>query len=369
MDRISRIETFEARVPLPAPLAVGAAKITHRTYSIVRITSTDGIVGIGYCYSRGLPIAKLIADAMAPVALNQTAESPKEISELVLGFNWQSAEHGTVSAAYSAIDIALYDIAGKRQNKSVASLLGAKVSEVPIYTVIGYRYGPDNAALADEVEYALSKGIKSFKMVMGADTPERDVARVKLVRDLVGPDAPIALDAFRTLKTLDNAVNRVELLSKFNIAFVEDPFLESEGVLAIALREATGVPVSFGESLASAKMAEQVLYYNQTDVLRVDALVIGGVDQFLAAASAAQKYGKTYASHIHTEIHSQLAAATANLYPGGLEYLDPKYEIDLFHHLLTEPIKIVNGNAVLSQEPGFGINWNWDAVLRYSKDQ
>jgi len=367
VDRISKIETFEARVPLPAPLAVGSAKITHRTYSIVKITTTDGLVGIGYCYSRGLPIAKLIADAMAPVALNQTAESPKEIREIVLGFNWQSAEHGTVSAAASAIDMALYDIAAKRQNKSVAALLGAKVAEIPIYTVIGYHYGPDDSGLADEVEYALSKGINSFKMVMGAESPERDVARVKLVREIAGANAPIALDAFRTLKTLENAVNRVNLLRELNIAFIEDPFLESEGLLAIALREATGVPASFGESLASAKMAEQVLHYKQTDILRVDALVIGGVDQFLAAASAAGNYGKTYATHIHTEVHSQLAAATSNLYAGGLEYLDPKYEIDLFHHLLIAPINILDGKAVLSKEPGFGINWDWDAVIKFSK--
>jgi L-alanine-DL-glutamate epimerase-like enolase superfamily enzyme len=56
MDAISRIETFEARVPLPQPLSVGTAQITHRTYSVVRITTNDGLVGMGYCYSRGLPI-------------------------------------------------------------------------------------------------------------------------------------------------------------------------------------------------------------------------------------------------------------------------------------------------------------------------
>lgn len=366
MDLISGIETFEARVPLPAPLAVGSAKITHRTYSVVRITTTDGLVGVGYCYSRGLPISTIIQNSMAPVAQGKTAESPAEIRKLVLGFNWQSAEHGTVTAAASAIDVALYDIVAKRKNQSIAQYLGSSVSEIPIYSVIGYHYGSNNDDLISEVKSALDRGIKSFKMVMGADTPERDYERVKIVREIIGPKALLALDAFRTLGNLENAIRRVSMISEFDIAFVEDPFLESEGLLAIALRDATGVPVSFGESLASAKMAEQVLHYNQTDILRVDALVIGGVDQFLAATAAAHRHGKTYASHIHTEVHSQLAAATPNLYPGGLEYLDPKYEIDLFHHLLYEPIRIVNGNAVLSQEPGFGIQWDWDAIRKFS---
>lgn len=366
MERIDSIEVFEARVPLPQTLSVGSARITHRSYSVVRITTADGITGVGYCYSRGLPITKIIDDVMTPVIIGKTYESPEEIRKLVLGFNWQSAEHGTLTAGLSAIDIALNDIAGKRAGKSVASMLGSTVSEIPIYSVVGYHYGEDETGLEAEIEYALSRGITSFKIVIGADTPERDARRLKVLRNRVGNSAHIAVDAFRTFKTLDNAVNRVNLIKEFGISFVEDPFLESEGMAAIALREATGVPVSFGESLASSKMAEQVLYYNQVDVLRIDALVIGGVNEFLKAVDYAHKKGKTFATHIHTEIHSQIAAATPNLYPGGLEYLDPRYEIDLFHHLLLNPIEIRNGKAILSTEPGFGIQWDWEAIERYS---
>ena len=366
MDAISRIETFEARVPLPKALAVGSSRITHRTYSIVKVTTTDGITGVGYCYSRGLPISTIINNSIAPVALGKTAESPEEIRKLVVAFNWWAAEHGTVTAGISALDIALHDIAGKRAGKSVASLLGSTASEIPIYSVVGYHYGNDESGLEEEIEYALSRGIGSFKIVIGADTPERDARRLKVLRNRVGNSAHIAVDAFRTFKTLENGVNRVNLIKEYGISFVEDPFLESEGVLAIALREATGVPVSFGESQASSQMIEQVLHYNQIDVLRIDALIVGGVSEFLKAADCANKKGKTYATHIHTEIHSQIAAAAPNLYLGGLEYLDPRYEIDLFHHLLIKPIEIRDGNAILSTEPGFGIQWDWEAVKRFS---
>ncbi len=366
MDLIRAVQTYEARVPLPKPLAVGSARITHRTYSIVKVTTSDGIIGVGYCYSRGLPMAKIIDEVMTPIVLGATAESPDEIRKLVLGFNWQSAEHGTLTSAASALDIALHDIAGKRVGKSVASMLGATVTETPIYSVVGYHYGKDESGLNDEIDYAQSRGIASFKIVVGADTPERDAKRLAVLRSKIANSALIAVDAFRTFKTLENAINRVNLIKEFGISFVEDPFLESEGRLAIALREATGVPVSFGESLASSKMVEQVLDYNQTDVLRIDALVIGGVNEFLKAAAAAHKHGKSFATHIHTEIHSQLAAASPNLYPGGLEYLDPLYEIDLFHHLLLAPIEIRKGKAVLSVEPGFGIQWDWDAIHNYS---
>ena len=367
MDTISKIETFDARVPLAAPLAVGSASITHRTYCLVRITTSDGIVGIGYSYSRGLPIAKIIDDVIAPLAIGNTAEDPDQIRKQILAFNWQSAEHGTFTAAVSAVDVALHDVLGKRTNKSIASLFGSTKVSVPIYSVVGYHYGDDESGLIEEINVAKTRGIKSFKIVIGAKSPERDALRLAVLRKEIGEKAEIAVDAFRTLKTLENAVTRVNLIKEYGISFVEDPFLESEGPLAIELREATGVPVSFGESLASSKMCAQVLHYNQTDVLRLDALVVGGVSEFFTAAKAAEKYGKTIATHIHTELHSQLVATIPNLYSGGMEYLDPVYEIDLFHHLLVNPIQIVDGCAVLSQSPGFGFEWDWDAIHHYSK--
>ncbi|MEI9907257.1 MAG: mandelate racemase/muconate lactonizing enzyme family protein [Actinomycetota bacterium] len=366
-DSIKLIESFEAKVPLPKPLNVGSTVITYRSYTVVRVTTQDGIVGVGYAYSRGLPIKPILDTMISPVAIGATAEDPNAVRKTILATYWHSAEHGTFSAAVSALDIALQDIVGKRKGKSIAALLGATTREIPIYSVIGYHYGEDESGLIEEIEYAQSRGVNSFKMVVGAQTPERDATRLAVTRAKVGEGVHIAVDAFRSFKTLENAVARVNAIKGSTISFVEDPFLESEGALAIALREITGVPVSFGESQASSKMIEQVLHYNQVDVVRLDALIIGGVDEFMTAATAAYEKGVTVATHIHTEVHAQLAAAIPNLYPGGLEYLDPIYNIDLFHLLIENPIEIRNGNAVVSDAPGFGIEWNWPAIYEFSK--
>jgi L-alanine-DL-glutamate epimerase-like enolase superfamily enzyme len=368
VDTIARIDIYEAKVPLTKPLSVGSAKITYRSYTIVKITTADGIEGIGYCYSRGLPMAQIINNVMTPIAIGNSAESPNDLRKEILAFNWQSAEHGTFTAALSALDLAMYDIQAKRLGKSVASMLGATRDRISVYSVVGYNYGPDEAGLIEEIEYARNRGINSFKIIVGGQTPERDAKRLEVLRKEVGEGVPIGVDAFRTFKTLNNAITRVNLIKEFGIKFVEDPFLESESLLANALRSATGVPISFGESLASSKMIAQVLDHDECDVLRIDALVVGGVDEFLTATSYAAKKGKSYSTHIHTEIHSQLAAATSNLYAGGLEYLDPMYEIDLFHHLLHSPIKIQNGAAILTSSAGFGIEWDWEAIQFFSRE-
>lgn len=368
MDTVAKVETFEAKVPLAQPLSVGSAKITYRSYTVVKVTSSDGIEGIGYCYSRGLPMGQLIANVMTPIAIGKSAEAPNDLRKEILAFNWQSAEHGTLTAALSALDLAMYDMQAKRQGMSVAAMLGATVKRIPVYSVIGYNYGKDESGLEGEIDYAVNRGIRSFKIIVGGQSPERDAKRLEVLRNKVGENTPIGVDAFRTFKTLENAINRVNLIKEFGINFVEDPFLESEGLLARQLREATGVPISYGESLASSKMIAQVLDHDECDVLRIDALVVGGVDEFLTATSYAASQGKSYSTHIHTEIHSQLAAATSNLYIGGLEYLDPMYEIDLFHHLLHQPIQIQDGDAVLSTGLGFGIDWDWEAIIHFSKE-
>lgn len=372
MATLENIETFEAKIPLGKPLAVGAAKITHRTYTIVKVTSSEGQIGVGYCYSRGLPMKKIIDEVMSPIAIGSeliSMESIVQLSQKILAFNWQSAEHGTLTAALSAIDVALHDLLAKKLRKSVASMLGATAEQIPVYSVIGYEYGLNDLEFQKEVDYALSRGIHSFKIIIGGDSPERDMQRIKLLRETSGPDVLIGADAFRTFKTLDNAITRVNLIKDFNISFIEDPFLESEGIISGKLRDATGVPVSYGESLASSKMVAQILDHNECDILRIDALVIGGVGEFLAAAKLAEKHGKSYSTHIHTEIHSQLAGATNNLYQGGLEYLDPINEIDLFHQLLHKPIQIENGNAIISKDPGFGIDWDWQRINFFSADK
>jgi len=367
VDTIEKIEIFETRVPLAKPLSVGLAKITHRGYTIVRVTTSANIRGVGYCYSRGFPMGEIIKSVMSPIAIGSSAEAPDELRSKILGFNWQSAEHGTFTAALSALDLALHDIQAKRLGVNVASMLGGSASSIPVYSVIGYNYGENDSALLEEIDFALGRGIQSFKIIAGGASPERDAQRIQLLRKTVGDGVHIGVDAFRTFKTLENAVNRVNLIKDFDIDFIEDPFLESEGILAVALRDATGVPISYGESLASSKMVAQILDHDECDLLRLDALVIGGVTEFMTAASMAAKKGKMFSTHIHSEIHSQLAAATPNLYIGGLEYLDPIYEIDLFHHLLVKPIEIRDGAAILSTAPGFGIDWDWDAIHHFAQ--
>ena len=368
MEKISKLEAIEVKVPLPEPVLVGTTVFKVRTYTVVKITTENGIVGVGYSYSRGLPIREIILNMLSPLVIGSDIEDSEKLRLQILATYWHSAEHGTFTAAVSAVDIAIWDALGKLKTKSIAQLLGQKRNTLPVSYVIGYKYGNDESGLIRDVEQALNRGVRNFKMVVGAGSAERDANRMKEVRRLVGPEGKIGVDAFRSLKSIDDAIERVLALQPYDLDFMEDPFLESQGLLAIELREKTGARIAFGESQFGHRGIANLVVNNYVDVVRVDALIVGGIKEFLMSAEVAAESKLQVSTHIHSEIHAPLAAAIDNLYEGGLEYMDPILDVDVVHLLMHNPIQIINGEFHISNEPGFGVDWDWSAVKKYSEN-
>jgi len=366
LSKISSLEVFEAKIPLPEPVLVGSTVFKVRTYTVVKVICSDGLEGIGYCYSRGLPIKEIVLNMIAPVVVGKEIEKSEEIRAEVLATYWHSAEHGTFTAAVSAVDIAIWDAIGKARDKSVAQILGQKHDQLSVSYVIGYKYGSDESGLIADVDRAILKGVKNFKLVVGAGTPERDAKRMKIIRDRIGDTGRIGADAFRSFKDVDDATTRVKELHKYDLAFLEDPFMESQGEEVVELRSRTGVQVAVGESQFGHRGIVNLVRHKYVDLVRVDALVVGGVKEFLLSAAIAWESGMRVSTHIHSEIHVQLAAAINNLDLGGLEYMDPVLNIDLVHLLINNPLKLENGIFHIPNKPGFGIDWNWEAVKKFS---
>ena len=304
---------------------------------------------------------------IAPVVVGKEVEKSEEVRAEVLATYWHSAEHGTFTAAVSAVDIAIWDALGKLRGLSIAQMLGQKQNQLPASYVIGYKYGEDESGLITDVESAIGRGVKNFKLVVGAGTPARDAERIKVIRERVGSTGRIGADAFRSFKGVEDAVTRVKALAEYDLAFIEDPFLESQGELVLELRAQTGVMVAVGESQFGHRGIANMVRHRYVDLVRVDALVVGGVKEFLLSAEIAKSSRLRISTHIHSEVHAQLAATIDNLDIGGLEYMDPKLNIDLFHLLINNPLKLENGLFKIPDAPGFGIDWNWQAIARFAK--
>ncbi len=103
MSKILKVECVEVNVPLAKPLPVGTTVVTHRGYAIVKVTTQSGVEGVGYCYTRSMPIASIINSALGPEVIGKDTDFPERIRQHLLAKFWHSAEHGTFTAALSAL--------------------------------------------------------------------------------------------------------------------------------------------------------------------------------------------------------------------------------------------------------------------------
>jgi L-alanine-DL-glutamate epimerase-like enolase superfamily enzyme len=367
-DPISEVTCFDCSVPLPRPLIVGQATVTRRTYAVVRIRTAGGLEGAAYAFGRGLPVATIIERALAPLLLGADPTMPELIRSRLAGAYWPYAERGLFTVAASAVDLALWDLLGKRLQTPLADLLGRFRDEIPVCGIGGYKLegatGLDD--LQAEMARFISLGCRAVKLTIGADDAATDARRIAAVREVVGEDCAVVVDAFRSFTSLEDALRRLRLLEPFDLSYVEDPFSESLAPLVADLRRRSGMLIGLGENLAGHRAFRELIASDAVDVVRCDATVVGGVREFMASAALASAYGLEVSTHVHANIHVHFGAVIANLHPAGLEYMPPYSGLDGLDDLLNTALEVRGGNALVPDRPGLGLDWDWDAVARYA---
>jgi D-arabinonate dehydratase len=368
-DPIREIECFDVEIDLPRPLSIGNATVRSRSYLILRISTASGLEGVSYAFGRGLPLAELVRRSVTPQILGEDALRPERVRAIAAGALWPYGEQGLIPVALSAVDLALWDMLGKRAGLPVADLLGRATDDVPIcgvggYAVLGAAADPDEAA--HELARYIELGAGSVKMTIGAAAPAEDVRRVRAVRDRIGPDAMLIVDAFRSFRGLEDGMRRVAPLAELGLAYLEDPFAESLAPLAVELGRRTGIAIGQGEGRAGHRSFRELIDAG-VDVIRCDATVVGGVREFMAVAALASAHGRALTPHVHADIHVHLAAAMHDFYRGGIEYMLPDSGLDVLPALLRTPLEIRDGRAVVPDRLGFGLDLDWDAVREHAR--
>lgn len=366
-DPIREVTCFDCSVPLPRPLIVGHATVTRRTYAIVRIRTADGLEGAAYAFGRGLPVAAIV-ESLAPLLLDADSTMPELIRARLAGAFWPYAERGLFSVAASAVDLALWDLLGKRRGAPLADLLGRARREVPVCGVGGYKFEGESGLehLQEEMAGFMRLGCRAVKLTIGADDAATDARRIAAVREVVGDDCAVVVDAFRSFTSLEDALRRMRPLEPFDLSYLEDPFSESLAPLVADLRRRSGMLIGLGENLEGHRAFRELIASDAVDVVRCDATVVGGVREFMASTALASAHGLEVSSHVHANIHVQFAAAIPNLHPAGLEYMAPNSGLDGLDDLLKSSLEVQNGNAVVPDRPGLGLDWDWDAVARFA---
>ena len=262
---------------------------------------------------------------------------------------------GAVTIAMSAIDTALWDIAGKALGRPVWQLLGGEARSIPVYASGLFLSDSIDMIVAEAKAYVAS-GFRAIKMRCGAADWREDIARVEAVRDAVGADFTLLVDVVQGW-TVERALKVGRELDRFNLTYIEDPiaFDDLDGMAQIAA--ALDTPIAAGENDYGLRGFRRLFERGAVDIPMLDLQRVGGISTWMQVAAMASAWGKPVVPHVFHEISVHLLAAVPTAL--FLEYV-PWWDV-----LFVETPKLVDGGMRPPEAPGLGLAFDPDAIERY----
>jgi L-alanine-DL-glutamate epimerase-like enolase superfamily enzyme len=367
---ITSLHATPIRIPLRTPAAFSNRQLLHRDYVLVHMTSADGHTGMGYAYagtSGGTWLAQAVDGLIAPLLVGRDAGAIQE--------NWQRVYQellllgraGGLLRALSAVDIAAWDLLGRRTGTSLARLLGGAPDRVPAYASGGYyRDGDPIEHVVGEIERYAALGFRDFKIKVGGMPGAGDVARVAAAREAIGTEGRLALDANNAWRSADEALRAIAAFEPYDIWWIEEPLSPDDLHGHAAIARASPITVATGEIEATRWAFADLIRADSCAILQPDAGVLGGVTEFVKVAAAADAFGRVVAPHWHANLHAQLAAATNNCI--AIEYFALGEDIYNFEAIVADPLEVVDGEVVVPDRPGLGFSLDEDAVAALRLD-
>lgn len=375
---IERIECHVFRAPIATPVRAAVGSFSNRPAVFVRVTAADGVWGWGEVFCNFPAVgaehrARLTRDLVAPMLAGTPSDDPtatwRMLGESLRRMAIQSGEPGPMAQVASAIDQALWDMRARRAGQPLWRVLAAAAGtsgDAADGRVLPYAsgIGPDKVA-----ETALAKrteGYAAFKFKVGFETA-LDLANFRDIRDALGPDARIMVDANQAW-TPDIAAERIAALEAFHPYWVEEPLAADEALADWrCLARGTTLALAAGENIRGQADFQTAIDNGHLRFIQPDVGKWGGISGCMGVARYAQIAGLTFCPHwlgggVGLAASMHLRAA---LGPAGM------VEVDANPNPLREAVWSLSQTAnedgwiTLPETPGIGIEPDLAALARY----
>jgi L-talarate/galactarate dehydratase len=358
--KIQQIKVDFVRLPEEEPL-VGAPHMIGmmREFFTVRLTTDDGIEGIGVTAFGGRLVRSLLA-AIEDFGELIRGDDPLRVEQVAAKMRAASAACGSGIAmlAISAIDTALWDIRGKAFNVPLAQLLGGARDTVPAYASGALSRTTPTGKLQRAASALVEKGYRQIKTQMAVEglTPNQEIERIRLVREAVGPEVNLMVDINQRWSVAE-VISIGHRIEDLGLGWLEDPTTCDDHQGHAKIADALTTPICAGEYLWGIEPHRQAMAQHASDITMIDLLRVGGVTQWMKVAGMAEAFNKPVASHLLPEIHVHLVAAV----PNGLvvEYMPWTWR------LFENPPMPFNGEIAVPSGAGLGLNFAPDLFDKY----
>jgi L-talarate/galactarate dehydratase len=264
---------------------------------------------------------------------------------------------GMLSMAISTLDIALWDAAGKMLGQPLCRLLGGYRDRVRTYASDALWYSLPLEVLKDSARQHVSRGFEILKLRLGHEArPEGEAARVRAVREAVGPQVQIMVDAAESW-TPSQAMPAARALQEAGIVWLEDPVDHRDLAALAQISSALDIPVAGGEHLYGLDPFQKTFEVRALDIAIIDLARVGGITPWMKVAALAEARGIPVAGHVIPEVHVHLLSAIPN---GHLVEYMPRSE-----PIFKTRLALQDGHLVAPKAPGLGVELDEAAFERF----
>lgn len=355
---IRSLRATGVEVPMSYALGTSRATITRAPLLLIDLETEEGVRGRSYlfCYvRRAAPAIAALLEEVLAVTQGERAAPVDLWQRLAKRFGLIGVQ-GIVRMAMAGFDVACWDALARAAGMPLARLLGAQPKRIPAYNSCGLGLmAPDR--LADEAEKLVASGFRAVKLRLGYEDLKDDIAALHAVRKRVSDRITVMIDYNQAL-TVAEALTRGRALDREGVYWLEEPIRHDNYAGAARLVRELATPIQIGENFSESSSMATALAAGAADYVMPDLERIGGVTGWQRAAALAAAHGIEMSSHLFPEVSAHLLAATPTCH--WLEW------VDWANAILEQPLRIVDGLAVVSEEPGNGLAWNVKAVERFA---
>lgn len=388
MLKIERVETFVLKSPLGGERFYSSqAEFPERTSLLVRLTTTDGETGWGEGgqYGPTGPVQTCIEQVLGPQLLDLPDASPGVVWDLLYAQTRDFGQRGPYIEGLSAIDIALWDLLGKRLGAPVGVLMGGRHRDrVRAYGTGGYYQSVtfdrsrDLQKLRDMVATYAEQGFGMLKIKVGLLPITDDALRVRAVREQLGDDFVLFADANHAYNS-QTAIAMGRVLEESGFEFFEEPVPPEDRVGYARVRSRLDLAIAGGEAEYTRWGFRDFIDGGCVDIIQPDICVCGGVSEVQRITALATAHNLRTIPHVWgsgiavaaaLQVCSALPLVPYTLRPVPLQN-EPIIEFDrtrnpLRDDLLIESFTLEDGYVAVPDGPGLGVEVDMDVVEEYS---
>ena len=360
---ISDVEIFPVSVPFVEPFEIAGGAATHGRHVVVRLVSRSGEVGYGESAPMSSYSPQTQESVMREISRVEgkiVGRDPLEVERIHLDLD----SAGLDCFARAGIDIALHDLAAKKLEMPVYDMLGGRVQDgVDLSWAIGFK-SPD--AMAAEARSYAKKGFRTIKIKVG-ESPDIDIERARAVRDAIGPETLLKVDANQGYD-LGTAIDVANQLEELDVTIIEQPLPKGDITGLARLRKKTDIPIMVDESLFGPADALRIIEQEAADVFNIKIMKPGGIRPSGKLASVAEAAGIPCMVGSMPELGigslgGLHLAVSSSVFTYGAELIGSwMFEDDL----LARRPRLENGRLMVPEEPGLGIDVDEGKLDRFS---